>query len=747
MPDIRSFFDGKKRKATPNKNEDEARKKRKLENEKRTPNPAQIAAAAATTPLHPPTATPKPTTDGPCAVPYKTPGVEAAKAFTRLEFPEEETKLSSDQLRDRYKSKFDPIADAGWKKGKKMPYLVLAELFTQLEATTKRLEKVDLLSKVLRSVIAICPEILCEVIYLSINEYAPTYEGLELGIGDQVIMKALAESTGRQMRDIKADYVKQGDLGIVAEASRSNQKTMFPPPPLTTKNVFDKLKKIAKTSGNKAQGEKVRIMMGLFVSAKGPECRFVTRHLQGKMRMGLAEQTVIAALGRALAFTPLAVEPAVMNQADHLSPEKMHALETRNTNILKQVISEMPNYETICQVLRQHGVEKLHHYCHLTPGIPIKAMLAKPTTGIQEILKRFANMKFTLEYKYDGERAQIHLLPNGHFKFFSRNAEDNSTKFPDLVATIKSFCKPDVKSFILDSEVVAYDRVKKQILPFQVLTHRKRKDAEAHEITIQVCIYAFDLLYLNGESLIRKPFGERRKMMYDSFIPTEGQFQFADHKDSANPEEIETYLAKSIEDQCEGLMVKTLWKEATYEPSRRSHNWLKCKKDYLEGCGDTLDLVVIGAFYGTGKRTGKYGSFLVACYDQDDDYYQSICKIGTGFKDEDLEAHYNSLSKIVKPKKPNNYMVTDNFKCDVWFDAVQVWEVKCADLTVSPAHQAAVGRVHESKGIALRFPRFMRIREDKAAEDATNSEQVAELYLNQANLGTGGGGGGGAPRR
>jgi len=662
----------------------------------------------------------------------------------RLEFQGEESKLSHDVLRDRYRCSYDPVADAGWKRGKKMPYLALANMFVQLEENSKRLAKIDLLSKTFRSVIALSPKILTEVIYLCINEYAPTYEGLELGIGDQVIMKALAESTGRNMKDLKADYVEEGDLGKVALKSRSNQKTMFPPPPLDTKGVFDKLKKIAKTSGNKAQGEKVRVMQGLFVSAKGPECKFVVRHLQGKMRMGLAEQTVISALGRALAFTPTAVDPPILDMSKKLGVEKMYALECRYTNILKQVISEMPNWEAVVKALIKHGIEKIHLYCHLTPGYPIKAMLAKPTTGIQEILKRFADMKFTLEYKYDGERAQIHLMKNGKFAFFSRNAEDNSTKFPDLVDTIKGFCKPHVKSFILDSEVVAYDRVKKQILPFQVLAHRKRKDAHLSEITIQLCIYAFDLLYMNDQPLIRKPFGERRRIMYESFIPKEGQFQFADHKDSANPEEIETYLGKSIEDQCEGLMVKTLWKEATYEPSRRSHNWLKCKKDYLDGCGDSLDLVVIGAFFGTGKRTGKYGSFLAACYDPDDDYYQSICKIGTGFKDEDLENHYNSLSKIVKPKKPSNYMVSDSFNCDVWFDAVQVWEVKCADLTISPNHMAGVGRVHESKGIALRFPRFIRLREDKPAEEATTGEQVAELYLGQANLGTAGSG---PPRR
>jgi len=488
--------------------------------------------------------------------------------------------------------------------------------------------------------------------------------------------------------------------------------------------------------------EKCRLMQGLFVSCKGSEAKFIVRHVQGKMRMGLAEQTVLSALGRALAYTPIPVNGAEqvydMSKSKGMTVEKMHERQSRITNVIGQVFAECPNYDVVVPALLKHGIRELHNHCHLTPGIPIKAMLAKPTTGVQEILKRFTDMKFTLEYKYDGERAQIHLLPDGSLKFFSRNAEDNSQKFPDLAEKMMKFCKGSTKSFILDSEVVAYDTEKKQILPFQVLMHRKRKDVQAKDITIKVCIYAFDCLYMNGESLIMKPFGERRRVMYESFNETEGEFFFADHKDSKDPEEIEEYLNQSIKDQCEGLMVKTLWKDASYEPARRSHNWLKCKKDYLDGCGDSLDLVVLGAFFGTGKRTGKYGSFLVACYDEEEDVFQSICKIGTGFTDENLAIHHESLSKIMIPKKATNYMVTDNFKCDVWFDAQQVWEVKCADLTISPAHMAGIGRVHPEKGIALRFPRFIRIRDDKGPTDGTNSEQVAELYSGQANLGPSG---------
>jgi len=650
-----------------------------------------------------------------------------------------DTKLSADVLRARYKGDpYDPVKHAGWKKGKPMLYTALAECFNEISNNSKRLDKVRILGNLLRSVILLSPELLLEVLYLSVNQFAPPYAGIELGVGDSVIIKALSDSTGRKAKDIKLEYQKEGDLGLVAVKSRTSQRTMFPPPPLKTKKVFDTFKKIAMTKGNRSTDEKARMMSLLFVSAKGNEATFIVRALQGKMRMGLAEQTVFQALGRALAFTPLLPDcknkKQIADRSKNNSATQMFEWDTQYTEIIKQVFAEIPNYDLVVAALVKYGIYEVHNHCHLTPGIPIKAMLAKPTTGIQEILKRFCGMKFTLEYKYDGERAQIHLLADGSFKFFSRNAEDNTTKFPDLASTMKDYCKPGVQSFILDSEVVAYDRVRKKILPFQVLTHRKRKDVEEKDVSIQVCVYAFDCLYINGESLIREPFGKRRNRMYESFNATEGKFMFANHRDTDDAEVIQEYLTESIEQSCEGLMVKTLWQDATYEPSRRSHNWLKCKKDYLESGGDSLDLVVIGAFYGTGKRTGKYGSFLAACYDEDEDYYQSICKIGTGFKDEDLKNHFDSLSKNTLPKKPSNYMVTDNFKCDVWFDAAQVWEVKCADLTISPQHQAAVGLVHEYKGIALRFPRFMRLREDKRPTEATSAQQVADMYRSQAQI-------------
>ena len=342
-----------------------------------------------------------------------------------------------------------------------------------------------------------------------------------------------------------------------------------------------------------------------------------------------------------------------------------------------------------------------------------------------------------LRYKYDGERAQIHLLPDGTVKIFSRNLEDNTLKYPDICRKLREACSvvaPNAHSFILDSEVVAWDKKEGKILPFQQLSTRARKGVEEAGIQTQVLIFAFDLLFLNGKPLIRTPLGERQALLKKHFVEHPDLLQFAKSMQSADTEELSTFLNASVKEGCEGLMVKTLTENASYLPSKRSLNWLKLKKDYMEGCGDSLDLVPIAAWNGKGKRTGTYGAYLLACYDEDDDQYQSVCKIGTGFSDENLA----TLTEAVKTKtidKPKNYYcVSDSFKPDVWFEPSMVWEVKCADLSISPVHKAGLGLVEESpeKGIALRFPRFMHVREDKKPEMATTAEQVVDMFRNQS---------------
>ncbi|KAJ2081920.1 ATP-dependent DNA ligase Cdc17, partial [Coemansia sp. S100] len=333
----------------------------------------------------------------------------------------------------------------------------------------------------------------------------------------------------------------------------------------------------------------------------------------------------------------------------------------------------------------------------LTPTLPVKPMLAKIEKAADDVLRRFEGKPFTCEFKYDGERSQIHFVreDDGTTKcvIFSRNAENNTGKYPDIASSVKEFALESVSSFILDCEAVAWDKLGGKIRSFQTLSSRKRKVDNEAEITVGVCCFAFDLLFLNGEPLIRLPLRQRRELLYKNFTPVLNKFQFATAKDLTEVEDIQEFLELSVEENCEGLMIKTLDGESSsYEPSKRSMNWLKLKKDYVDGLGDSLDLVVIGAYFGKGKRVGAYGSYLLACYDPDREEYQTICNIGTGFSEADLESHKSQLDQSVIAAPKPYYAVSDKSKPDIWFEPTQVWEVKAADLSLSSTYLAAFGQ-------------------------------------------------------
>jgi len=409
--------------------------------------------------------------------------------------------------------------------------------------------------------------------------------------------------------------------------------------------------------------------------------------------------------------------------------------------IIKKAYSEVPSYDALLDACLRVPLDQLHKTCVLTPGIPVEPMLAKPTKSIQEVLKRLSGQHFTCEFKYDGERAQVHLLEDGTHRVFSRNLLDTSEKYPEVpqyVQEASSSSEDEVKSFVLDTEVVAFNRKTGNLIPFQILSTRKKTVESSETAEVQVIVQAFDLMYLNGKSLLGKTLDERRALMKKHFQPVEHKFQFAtslDHKEDGDTTILEEFLETAVKSQCEGLMVKTLEENALYEPSKRSLNWLKLKKDYLEGLGDSLDLVPLGAYYGRGKRTGVYGAYLLACYDPDSEEYQSVCKIGTGFSDDMLKTLTESFKDVLSEKKtkPKGYVSSDMLDCDVWFsEPNQVWEVKAADLSKSSTHKGALGRLGEAgRGIGLRFPRFERIRDDKKPHQATASDQILEMYYQQ----------------
>ncbi|KAI4606776.1 hypothetical protein J4E83_009922 [Alternaria metachromatica] len=654
----------------------------------------------------------------------------------------------------------DPYPD--WKPGEPVPYAALCTTFSKIEMTTKRLEILAHCSLFLRQVLRLTPSDMLPTVMLMVNKLAADYAGIELGIGESLIMKAVSESTGRNLQQIKSDQNEIGDLGLVAAKSRSKQPTMFKPKALTIEGVRKGLMGIATVEGQGAQGRKVDGIKKLLSAADahnsgkhvdiekdkgGPsEAKFIVRTLEGKLRLGLAEKTVVVAVAQAMIFHEMSQKGKTPSTEDLAKAEAT----------LKTVYSELPSYEVIIPAMLEHGIMNLRENCRLQPGVPLKPMLAKPTKSITEVLDRFEGKDFTCEYKYDGERAQIHFVSHdakmelataaptagksdrGVSNIFSRNSEDLSKKYPDILAKLPTWVKEGTQSFVLDCETVAWDMVEKKVLPFQQLMTRKRKDVKVEDVKVKVCVFAFDLLYLNGEALVTKSFRERREHLNEAFIPVEGEFALAKFGNTNELEEIQILLEDSVKEGCEGLMVKMLdGPESYYEPSKRSQNWLKVKKDYLAGVGDSLDLVVLGAYYGKGKRTSWYGAFLLACYNPSTEKYETVCNIGTGFSEAMLETLHKTLSEIVidRPKPFYTHSTGNKDQPDVWFEPRYVWEVKTADLTLSPRYRAAADEVSGGgKGVSLRFPRFIKERDDKKPDQASSSRMIAEMYQRQESV-------------
>jgi len=289
--------------------------------------------------------------------------------------------------------------------------------------------------------------------------------------------------------------------------------------------------------------------------------------------------------------------------------------------------------------------------------------------------------------------------------------------------------------------LVAYDQTSGKILPFQILSTRGRKNISVEDIKVNVCVFPFDCILCNGKPLVKETLEIRRNTLWTILKESVGKMKFATYRnfDELREEEVQAFLDESIAGSCEGLMLKTLTDNATYEPSKRSLNWLKLKKDYLEGLADSLDVVPIGAFYGKGKRTGAYGAFLLAIYDPDAEEFQTVCKAGTGFSDEDLVTHYTFFKDHILSQPESNFSYTDKVKPDLWLEPCQVWEIRAADLSISPVHTGAFGVKADRKGIGLRFPRFLRIRNDKTPEEATGPDQLVEMFEAQASISKEGG--------
>ena len=596
----------------------------------------------------------------------------------------------------------------------------------------------ELLSNLFINIINNFPHDLPKVYYFLTSKVGPEYISPEFGIGEGILEKSVGKVIGISDKQLKEKVIESGDLGIVASEGKKNVKTMDafsnfikvgPQKKLTIEQIMNNYKNVAIKKGKSSQDEKMKLLCDLMFKADKDEIKFLVRSLQKSLKIGASMKTILSALSRSLT-------KILNNKSDE---KEIYRILLASKNQLSDEDIFFGHIIELIHKKDQTNFSELIDLCHIRCGIPVNPQLARPTTGIKVIFERFADTPFTCEYKYDGFRGQIHYN-NKKTQVFSRNLEDMTETYPDVVEFIDNFIKESAEknnkklnSFILDCEMVAYDKVKDKILPFQQLTTRSRKNVDLSTITIHVCMFCFDILLLNDEILINKTLRERRKYLYETF--TESQFiQFAKHLDSGNEQEMESFMNESINAGCEGLIVKAIDKNSEYMPGQRNFNWLKLKKDYLDtSLGDSIDLVIIGAQYGKGKRKGLYGSFLLACYNDDNETYETVTMTGGGLKDTELDQLYNKLKEIILPQTPSNYKL-GKVEPDVVFEAKIVIEVKTADLSMSPIYTAGYQITPDNRGVSLRFPRFQRVRDDKKPYEACTSEEIVKLYNSQVSI-------------
>jgi DNA ligase-1 len=579
-----------------------------------------------------------------------------------------------------------------------LDFSLLVETFQQMGQTSSRIALTDYLV----ALFAKTPhDLIDKVTYLIQGKLYPDYEGIELGLADKMVMRAIASSSGKSLTEVERLYQKTGDLGDTAgEAMRSKGQSSLYPEPMTVERVYSTFDKVARTSGAGSQEQKLKLVSSLLNDATSEESRYIVKFVMGQLRLGIADYTVLDAL--ALAFTG----------------------DKSNRKVLENAYNVSSDLGTAARLLAANGLESVRSM-QVTLFKPLRPMLAERVITAEEALERMEG-RAGVEFKLDGERVQIHKGRQG-VELFSRRLERITGHYPDLVDSVRMI-KSDV---ILEGEVVAVNAQTGEYLPFQELMHRRRKHGveEAME-NYPVVINLFDILYLDGQSKMHLTYLERRKLLkkvVDSAKNKE-KVRLIEQTIAEKPEEIERFMTIAIEEGCEGVMIKQL--SSVYRAGAREYAWVKLKREYRSDLADTIDLVIIGALHGRGRRTGKYGALLLAAYDPKSDMFQSATKVGTGFTDEHLEQFYSNLEKHVIPHR--HARVETGMEMDVWFEPAVVIEVIASEITLSPSHPAAKNSVREGFGLALRFPKFTgKVRDDKNAEDATASEELVSMYRKQ----------------
>lgn len=579
---------------------------------------------------------------------------------------------------------------------KTVAFKVLARVFARLELLSSSTAMIDTLARFLPK---LAPEEAKVAAYLLSGTLGPSFSAPQFGMAEKMIARAIAQAFGVPLTRVTSMAVKAGDLGAVAEKLATGRGKGF-----SILGVFELLMKIARTSGAGAQASKIQQFATLLTSTSDVEAKYVVRTVTGTHRVGAAEMTFLHALSRSAGGT----------KADK--------------DYLEQAYNVLSDLGEVAFRVARDGLKSLRRV-RPKPGVPVRMMLCSRVEDLDEVPLHLKGEMFA-EYKYDGERAQIHKQSNGEIRVFSRRLDDITYQYPEVIEHLRKHLK--ARQAVIEGEVVAIDRKTGLLMPFQVVMQRKRKlKIEHYRKEVPVAFFAFDILYLNGKSLLATPLAQRKGLLQRHLIAdrTAGLGAFI-RTDDMN--EIERYFHSAIARGAEGVVIKGA--TSPYQAGHRGWYWIKFKKDYTKELADTFDVVVVGALYGKGSRAGSYGSLLVAAFDPRTNKYYSFTKVGSGITDRLLRSLPKLLKPHVIPKK--HRLVVTNMEMDVWFEPVNVIEIKGADLTVSPVHTVALDKL-KSGGLALRFPRLVKLRDDKTAEEATTVREIWTMYRDHLRLARG----------
>lgn len=576
-----------------------------------------------------------------------------------------------------------------------MKFAEFCETLERVEATPKRLKMMAILGEMFKKIPTAEMD---RAIYLLQGGIAPPHTGLEVGLGEKFVAEAAGRAAGRSRADVEKDYKETGDLGLTAERLlRKRPRGLVFRPPLTVAEVFEAFERMARASGPGSQETRIDLLTGLLSAATPREGRYLARIPVGRLRLGVGDATILEALS--------AREAGDKSLKEEL--ERAYNL-CSDLGLVAKTLAESP--------------AKLKRFKPRI-GSPIRPALAERLPNAEEIIERLGPCM--AEAKYDGFRIQVHKAGE-RVELFSRRLERTTPMFPEIVEGVRKQLGGEV---IVEGEALSYDDKSGVYLPFQETMQRKRKHGVAEAAKeLPLRLFAFDLLYQDGEDLTGVPYGERRKRLERAVSPGPA-VSLAEARPVSTAKALDAFFKKCVNAGLEGIIAKDL--SAPYVAGARKFAWVKLKKSYQGGMADTVDLAVVGYYKGRGQRAEfGIGTLLGAVYDPGSDAFKTVARMGSGLTEEEMVKMKGLLDGVALPKKPKSVDSVFEPEPDVWCEPRYVVEVAADEVTRSPQHTC--GREGNEPGYALRFPRIVgRVREDRRPEDATTVREIVELFRMQ----------------